>query len=478
MAAFAVLVFVLCGLRVGEQLSTASALDAPAIDSACGPDGTCQERDATRMRLPALYYAQHLEGAEGVNSGASVMCKDGHYRPPNSCFFKHVLVDAAGSMLVPMDGPTRPETLQGGSVFDVWGVRKGFVVGDSRDKHDCEVLTGPVVAFTFYYHYGAGNYYHFVYDTLLPLFALLEAQGWLLPPLPGEERTLWPTVEHGSLVGFDEGVDWSTDAFLRRRADGSLPYWHEALVSIFGEEWAIEPLTNATLERRLRRARKHTGPDSSGNDGNGLAHQSSRTVSSPTYMYCVEELVAGLPKMDFGNAALISRFVTFMQTRLSLLKRRVECDAEGGLHGLRAAFVRRSNRRRVVNHEEIVSVMKTHIDTDVLRLERLSFREQLQRMGEYALLVGMQGAGLINALFLPEGAHMIVLFQFNAASDSFAQLLRPRLGSYRRWINQDRKSSINDPDKDPFHDIADTVVNVEEFELMLKATLGEVCGGT
>ena len=70
MAAFAVLVFVLvlCGLRVGEQLSTASALDAPAIDSACGPDGTCQERDATRVRLPALYYAQHLEGAEGVST--------------------------------------------------------------------------------------------------------------------------------------------------------------------------------------------------------------------------------------------------------------------------------------------------------------------------------------------------------------------------------------------------------------------------
>jgi protein O-GlcNAc transferase len=403
-------------------------------------------------------------------------CKDGHYRPPNSCFFKHVLVDADGGVSVPLSGDARPDTLKGGSVFDTWNMRRGFVArrdgdgGEDGQKNDggdnrnggCAVLTGPVVAFTFYYHYGAGNYYHFVYDTLLPLFALLEAQGWLLPATAGERRVLWPTVEHGSLVGFDEGVDWTTDAFSRRREDGSLPYWHEALVSIFGDDWEVEPLTNATLERRMQQ----TGP--------GL--DKARRPMPPAYVYCVDELVAGLPKMDFGDVALVSRFVSYVRTQLSLPERRVECaDGKDRWKGLRAGFVRRVNRRRVINHEALVSIMGAHVETDVLRLERLSFREQLARMSEYALLVGMQGAGLINALFLPEGAHIIVLFQFNAASDSFAQLLRPRVGSYRRWINQDRKSSVNDPKKDPFHDIADTVVDEEEFEMMLKATLAEMC---
>ena len=217
-----------------------------------------------RVPLPAVYYGDEAEegggaAAETETETAVMQCKDGHYRPPNSCFFKHVLVDASGGMRVPLGGGGggRPKTLEGGSVFDVWNMRRGFAArrggGGGGDGKDCVVLTGPVVAFTFYYHYGAGNYYHFVYDTLLPLFALLEAQGWLLPASPGEQRVLWPTVEHGSLVGFDEGVDWSTDAFSRRRDDGSLPYWHEALVSIFGA-WEVEPLTNATLERRLQRA--------------------------------------------------------------------------------------------------------------------------------------------------------------------------------------------------------------------------------
>ena len=80
----------------------------------------------------------------------------------------------------------------------------------------------------------------------------------------------------------------------------------------------------------------------------------------------------------------------------------------------------------------------------------------------------MQGAGLMNGMFLSKAAHVIVLFQYNAASDSFAELLRPRLASYKRWINHNLTNSFNDEEKDPYHDIANTVVNIEEFELLWK----------
>ena len=443
--------------EVDEGDPDALQVDPPDGEQVC--TGACSSTPGSvRQQIPREYFPSTQTESREEQPGAVVMCKDGHYRPPNSCFFKRILVDAHGGISMPAHG-AKPPTLSGGSVFDTWNIHKFIPTHDEQRK--CEILSGPVVAFTFYYHYGSGNYYHFVYDTLIPLFALLEAQGWMLPPSAGERRLLWPTVEHGSLVGFEEGVDWSTDAFSRRREDGLPLYWHEALSSIFGDTWLIEPLTNATLERRLQRQNIE-----------GLDFP-------PKFVYCVDELVAGLPKIDFGNAALISRFVGFVMKKLGLEKRHVECEggmAEGLKH-LRAGFVKRSNRRRVVNHEAIVSIMEKYIETDVLQFERLTFKEQLRLMGKYALIVGMQGAGLINSLFLPEGAHVIVLFQFNAASDSFAQLLRPRVASYRRWVNQIRKNSIHDPEKDPFHDIADTIVDEEEFELMLRSTLGEMCEG-
>ena len=409
---------------------------------------------------------------ENFAAGAALSCEPGHYRPPNSCVLRNVLVGPRGDVLVPIAG-VKPAKLDGGSVFDLWNVRhhqhhSNSVVADDDDASMllksttspfwCERISGPVVAFSFYYHYGSGNYYHFVYDTLLPLFALLEGRGWLLPPLPSEDqRVLWPTVEHGGLVGYAPGVDWTTDAFARRQPDGARPFWHAALRSIF-PDWELRPLTNATLDQDWVRA--------AGSDGAGR-----RT--------CVRQAVFGLPKTNFADAQLVKRFVTFLRARLALPPQgHVVCtNLAGDTGGLRAAFVRRSNRRRVLNHEALVSIMRERFETDVLRLERLPFREQLRRMGDYALLVGMQGAGLINGLFLPAGAHVVVLFQYNAASDSFAQLLRPRVASYRRWVNVNKENSFNDPEKDPFHDIADTIVDEAEFRMIVDSVYQRLCEG-
>jgi hypothetical protein len=112
--------------------------------------------------------------------------------------------------------------------------------------------------------------------------------------------------------------------------------------------------------------------------------------------------------------------------------------------------------------------METDVPVDVLRLEKMTMREQVLSMRRYSVLVGMQGAGLVNGMFLSKAAHVVVLFQYNAASDSFAELLRPRLASYRRWMNHNVTNSFNDEEKDPFHDIANTVVDLEEFRLLWK----------
>ena len=113
------------------------------------------------------------------------------------------------------------------------------------------------------------------------------------------------------------------------------------------------------------------------------------------------------------------------------------------------------------------------VAVDEIHFEDMTMREQVTSMSKYAIVVGMQGAGFINALFLSKQAHVIVLFQYNAASDSFAELLRPRVHSYKRWINSIEANSKNDPQKDPYHDIADTVVDMHEFTMLWK---GEMSG--
>lgn len=84
----------------------------------------------------------------------------------------------------------------------------------------------------------------------------------------------------------------------------------------------------------------------------------------------------------------------------------------------------------------------------------------------------MNGAGLMNAIYLPEGAVAIQLSPFNATQlnvNEFGRVLQSR-GPYLEWRNGHPEMSHSDRTRDPYNSQADTVVNVEEFvELIQKA---------
>ena len=451
--------------------------------------------------LILLVLAIHPTTPTTPISPTSVTCELGHYRPRGSCHFRNaVVLPDATIQSTPFE--LSPSAR---SVVDLWNVHisdsvaytstttPAATTGDTDSTttissttttttattttttttfssepktSKCTQIRGPVIAFTFYYHYGHGNYYHFVYDTLIPLIALLEQKQqtqkqtgaetdhatWLMHS--HTDAQLWPTVEHGNLPGKQPGVDWDTNAFSSSSSSStgniqlqSLPYWHSSLLQLF-PNFLLRPMTRAHWPLQ------------------------SKSLSTPAL--CIHDLILGLPKVEHSSPEVVERYVGHVRHLLKLVpppllpshsaaalaQRSFPCAM------LRCGFVRRSNRRRVINWKELAGIMQQDMPVDILRMEKMTMRDQLDSMQKYSILVGMQGAGLINGLFLPKAAHAVVLFQYNAASDSFAELLRPRLTSYKRWINHNESNSRNDRDKDPFHDIADTIVDTAEFRLL------------
>ena len=92
-------------------------------------------------------------------------------------------------------------------------------------------------------------------------------------------------------------------------------------------------------------------------------------------------------------------------------------------------------------------------------------------MRKYSTLIGMNGAGLINGLFLPQGGVNVQLVPYKAQLNfvEFGSLLSAR-GPYLEWHNQHENLNRDVPG-DKYHGQADTIVNVDEFIELVKKVL-------
>ena len=413
-----------------------------------------------RYRLTLFFLLVQIT----TSSNATIQCTQGHYRPQGSCHIQNAIVLPNATILT-TSFTSNPITQ---SVSELYNIQA--TAPTTLPTTTCNHLQGPVIAFTFYYHYNLGNYYHFVYDTLIPLISLMKQhKGWLENKHIDAE--LWPTVEHGSLPGMQPGVDWDTNAFDRLK----LPYWQTSLIALF-PNFKLRPMT-----------RKHW-PSISSSSSSSRSTFTTGIQTTPLNL-CIQDLVLGLPKTIHKDPTVIDQYVTHVRNRFNLASPFSIQESTGSIeprgsiapstgtattlaatqcNTVHAGFIRRSNRRRVINYQAIVDIMALDVSVDVLHLETMTMRQQIEKMNTFSILVGMQGAGFINGMFLSTFAHVIVLFQYNAASDSFAELLRPRVQSYQRWMNYNESASVNDKLKDPYHDIADTIVDINEFQMLWK----------
>lgn len=162
----------------------------------------------------------------------------------------------------------------------------------------------------------------------------------------------------------------------------------------------------------------------------------------------------------------MNNFRQFILQQTGIIKKYiVNLNSTKGNEQLKGIFIKRLNRRRILNHEELVFSVQDKLSLNIVTVDQLSFLEQIQRVRNGgSVMIGMQAAGMLNALYLRKNSSIIVLFQYNAASDSFGKLFKPLdYFKYYTWVNKHIKNSFTNITEDVYHDQADTIVNVSEF---------------
>ncbi|XP_014780252.1 EGF domain-specific O-linked N-acetylglucosamine transferase isoform X1 [Octopus bimaculoides] len=122
---------------------------------------------------------------------------------------------------------------------------------------------------------------------------------------------------------------------------------------------------------------------------------------------------------------------------------RLNISQEGPLlHKIRVTVLTRSTTyRRILNEEELVNALKTISEFEVeavdFNFRQMSFYDQLKISHNSDIFIGMHGAGLTHALFLPDWA---VLFELYNCEDEFCykDLSHLRGVKYITWEKRDK----------------------------------------
>eukprot|EP00118_Oscarella_pearsei_P010573 m.65828 g.65828 ORF g.65828 m.65828 type:complete len:170 (+) comp35332_c0_seq3:3-512(+) len=132
-----------------------------------------------------------------------------------------------------------------------------------------------------------------------------------------------------------------------------------------------------------------------------------------------------------------------------------------------------SNRRTILNEEDLIEAITPFVEAERIDFNGKTFAEQVSMMLEYTVLVGMNGAGLMNGIYLGNGAVAIQLAPFNATQlnvGEFGNILQSR-GPYLEWRNEHEEKNHGNRERDPYNSQADTEVDIDEFVLLIKQAL-------
>ncbi len=105
--------------------------------------------------------------------------------------------------------------------------------------------------------------------------------------------------------------------------------------------------------------------------------------------------------------------------------------------------LKKSLTRKIYNTEEILKFLRARrpeFNVTTIQIEQLSFKEQLGLVSETDILIGMLGAGLTHALFLPPHAGVIELRpSYWTQTDLYFQAIAKWRGlHYQRWKNRNK----------------------------------------
>jgi hypothetical protein len=108
-------------------------------------------------------------------------------------------------------------------------------------------------------------------------------------------------------------------------------------------------------------------------------------------------------------------------------------------------------------------------DSEHLISNKSTYVDDIMKIQKFRLLLGGQGSGLINGLYLRPSSSTMVLYQYQGW-DVFHPYLKP-IGGLYSWYNRDVSKSFCDQEIDPYCDSPDTEVNIEQVVEMVKLAL-------
>ncbi|GFR33942.1 hypothetical protein TNCT_597831 [Trichonephila clavata] len=358
-------------------------------------------------------------GKASCNQQSQVSSYPGHW-PSNYCKVNNV-VFSTGDRILRLEGDLQ-ELDKCHKIRDVWKF-ESTSAGQQLNNIVCDQVFNRGHFFTTYYFHGS-NYFHLHYDTMLPLFVALHQDMNKLSS-GSKDVTLLPGIE----INRGEGIDWNTDAF-----DDPSSYWMQML------QMLSKPHRLLPLDRKLA----------------GI----NKTI-------CFQEAYFGTPKVDFSSPDLLHSYADFVKKAFGI-KPSKNMDKTGKP---KVGLIHREGRRKILNEDELVKSLSSTVNLDILDFSRMSVKEQIQKVQQYSVLIGMNGAGLVNALYLPKTSVAVQLVPYKAQLnvEEFANLLKTR-GPYLEWHNNHPELDRGIPE-DIFRNGADTIVDVNEFVQIVNRAL-------
>ncbi|ESP05688.1 hypothetical protein LOTGIDRAFT_228161 [Lottia gigantea] len=360
----------------------------------------------------------HMTLSEKKWLESDISATRGHY-PGMFCRITNVILSAKDQKIYYKNDKSNFQFKVDNECFlnkEMWSLTKS-----ENTSSQCDEILDSGFFFPFYYFRGGSNYHHLHFDILMPLYNYLYFHK-----RNNKNTALFPGVETSRL----QVVDWLTPAF-----DDETKYWNHVISVFRYEDLSYIPV-------------------------NGDLVNSNKNI-------CVKAAHFGLPKADHTNSSFLKSFVQFVKNKLNVTHER--------LSDQRVGLIKRSNRRRILNEELLIEKVREFVDAELVEFSGLTFQEQVNIVQQYSVLIGMNGAGLMNAIYLPPGSVTIQLVPYKAEVDHKKQAaIYSARGPYLEWHNEhEDKVSLSNPGS---YSQADTEVDVEEFLALVKKALTLVNG--
>ena len=103
--------------------------------------------------------------------------------------------------------------------------------------------------------------------------------------------------------------------------------------------------------------------------------------------------------------------------------------------------------RKISNEAELLHYVSSNMpaaSVNGIQIDKLNMQQQLQHIVDTDVLVGMHGAGLSHAIFLPHWAAVVELVPhyWSAESNQFKMIAAWRNLTYERWVNNDPRTEL------------------------------------